>query len=297
VPMPGFIQYLLGPGTTWREVLAAFLDVAVVSFLVYRVLLLIRGTRAIHVLVGLFLLGIGYLGSQWANLITLNWLLGHFLTYSFIFGVIVLFQADIRRGLAQLGRGRFLSDLAGDDGAAHAGLADAVARAAADLSRRRHGALIVLERTADLGDVIESGVRIDAACAPELLLAVFQPGGALHDGAVVIQHGRVAAASCLLPLTSTPTARDLGTRHRAALGLAEEVDAAVVIVSEERGEISLAVDGALHRGLDDAALRQLLARLLAPVEPRGLSSLLGRFGVSPPQRAPKREGEDHRAAG
>src|SRR5918911_2147095 len=131
------MQYLLGPGTTWRDVLLALVDVAVVGFLVYRVLLLIRGTRAIHVLVGLLLLGLGYLGSQWANLVTLNWLLGHFLTYSFIFGVIVLFQADIRRGLAQLGRGRFLWDLVGDGYAAQAGVAEAVARAAAGLSPGR----------------------------------------------------------------------------------------------------------------------------------------------------------------
>src|SRR5919198_92207 len=174
--MPGSIQYLLGPGTTWREVLAAFLDVAVVAFLVYRVLLLIRGTRAIHVLVGLFLLGVGYLASQWANLVTLNWLLGHFLTYSFIFGVIVLFQSDIRRGLAQLGRGRIVAELIGDDRAAQAGLAEAIARAAGELSRRRHGALVVLERTADLADVVDTGVKIDAACTPELLLSLFQPG-------------------------------------------------------------------------------------------------------------------------
>src|SRR5918911_3410138 len=287
------MQYLLGPGTTWRDVLLAMVDIAVVGFLVYRVLLLIRGTRAVHVLVGLFLIGLGYLASQWANLVTLNWLLGHFLSYSFIFGVIVLFQADIRRGLAQLGRGRFVSDLATDERAAQAGLAEAVARACADLSRRRHGALVVLERTADLGDVVDTGVNIDGACTPELLLALFHPGGALHDGAVVIQRGRVAAASCLLPLTATPTARDLGTRHRAALGLAEEVDAAVIVVSEERGEISLAVDGALHRSLDEAALRQLLARLLSRAEPRGVSALLARLGFPPPR---DRKDEDHRAA-
>jgi diadenylate cyclase len=293
--MPGAIRYLLGPETTWREVLVSVVDVAVVGFLIFRVLLLIRGTRAVQVLLGLFLLGVGYLGSQWANLITLNWLLGRFLTYSFIFGVIVLFQADIRRGLAQLGRGRFLWDLVGDGYAAQAGVAEAVARAAAELSRRRHGALLVLERSGDLSDVVEAGVRLDAACTPELLLALFHPGAPLHDGAVVIRRGRLAAASCLLPLTATPTARDVGTRHRAALGLAEEIDAAVVVVSEERGEISLAVDGALHRRLDEPALRQLVARLLAPAPPRGMAALLSRFGLTAPQR-PRDGKEDHRAA-
>lgn len=294
MPTPGIIQYLLGPGTTWREVLLAGADIAVVGFLVYRVLLLIRGTRAIQVLLGLFVLGLGYLASQWANLVTLNWLLGHFLTYSFIFGVIVLFQADIRRGLAQLGRGQFLADLVGDPRAAQAGMAEAVARAAGELSRKRHGALIVLERTGELTDVLESGVKLDALCTPELLLALFQPGGALHDGAAVIQRGRVAAASCLLPLTTTATGRDVGTRHRAALGLAEEVDAAVVVVSEERGEISLAIAGALHRGLDEAALRQLLASLmLAPAAPR---RFLARFGLTSARARKEKDAEDHRAA-
>ncbi|HET9598771.1 MAG TPA: diadenylate cyclase CdaA [Anaeromyxobacteraceae bacterium] len=289
--VPGIVQYLLGPGSTWRDVGLAFVDVAVVGFLVYRVLLLIRGTRAINVLVGLFVLGIAYLGSQWANLITLNWLLGHFLTYSFIFGVIILFQADIRRGLAHLGRGSFLDGLASDERRAQLAVVDAVARASAELSRRRRGALIVLERLADLSEVLETGVRLDALPSPELFLALFHPGGALHDGAVVMQRGRVAGAGCLLPLAVSPQLRDVGTRHRAALGLAEEVDAAVVVVSEERGEISLAVDGALHRGLDEVALRQLLGRLLAPAPSRGVAGLLARLG-----RSDKHDGGDRREA-
>jgi len=299
VPTPASIQYLLGPGTTWREVLLAFVDVAVVGYLIYRVLLLIRGTRAIHVLVGLFLLGIGYLASQWANLITLNWLLGHFLTYSFIFGVIVLFQADIRRGLAQLGRGQFLTEIASEDRVAQAAMVEPIARAAAELSRRRHGALVVVERSGDLGDVADTGVKLDALCTKELLLSVFQPGGALHDGAVIVQGGRIAAASCLLPLTAAPTGRDVGTRHRAALGLTEEIDAAVVVVSEERGEVSLAVDGSLHRGLDEAALRGLLSRILAPAPSSATSllRLLSRLGrPTPARRVKDGKEDDHRAA-
>ena len=294
VAVPGVFQYLLGPGSTWRDVGLAFVDLAVVGYLIYRVLLLIRGTRAINVLVGLFLLGIGFLGSQWANLVTLNWLLGHFLSYSFIFGVIVLFQADIRRGLAHLGRGSFLVALVPDEQRAQVGLIDCVARAAADLSRRRRGALVVLERQAELGEIVETGVKLDAAPSTELLLALFQPGGALHDGAVVLQRGRLAAAGCLLPLSASPQLRELGTRHRAAVGLAEEVDAAVVVVSEERGEISVAVDGVLHRALDEAALRQLLARLLVRAKPRGVAALFrGRTSGSPGASKP---GEDRRAA-
>jgi diadenylate cyclase len=289
--VPALVRYLLGPGSNWRDGALAFADLAVVGYLVYRVLLLIRGTRAINVLVGLFLLGIGYLVSQWANLVALNWLLGHFLSYSFIFGVIVLFQADIRRGLAHLGRGNFLVGLSSDERHVQVGVVDAVARAAVELSRGHRGALIAIERIGDLSEIVETGVRIDAAPSAELLLALFYPGGALHDGAVVLQRGRVAAARCLLPLTASPKLRDVGTRHRAAVGLAEEVDAAVVVVSEERGEISLAVEGALHRGLDEGALRRLLAQVLAEPEPRGLAGLLARI-ARPPREPP----EDRRAA-
>jgi diadenylate cyclase len=281
VTVPSILRYLLGPDSTWRDVAGAVLDGAVVAFVVYRVLLLIRGTRAINVLVGLFLLGIAYLGSQWANLVTLNWLLGHFLSYSFLFGVIVLFQADIRRGLAHLGRSSFLRLLAPDERREQAGVVEAVARAAGQLAQHRRGALIVVERTADLGDLAEGGVRVDAEVSAELLVALFEPGGPLHDGAVVIRRGRIVAARCLLPLAATPELRDVGTRHRAALGLAEEVDAAVVVVSEERGEISLAVDASLHRGVDPGALREHLARVLLPApRRRGVQGVLARLGRS-----------------
>jgi diadenylate cyclase len=293
--IPGVVKYLLGPGSSWRDVFGAVLDCGVVAFLVYRVLLLIRGTRAINVLVGLFVLGIGYLGSQWANLVTLNWLLGHFLSYSFIFGVIVLFQADIRRGLAHLGRGRFLRALAPDERREQAGVVEAVARAALELAQQRRGALVVIERVAELSEVVETGVRVDAALSTELLVALFQPGGPLHDGAVVVRRGRLAAGRCLLPLTAAPQLRDVGTRHRAALGLAEEVDAVVVVVSEERGEISLAVDGAFHRRLDEGALRDRLATLLVQAPQKGMSAFLARLGLSAPGGDGKQAEKDRAA--
>ena len=266
--MTTVLTYLLGPETTFHEVALAAVDVAVVAFLVYRVLVLIRGTKATSILVGLFLLGLAYLGAEWAGLLTVSWVLGHFLSYSFIFGVIVLFQSDLRRALAELGRGsRLVAALAQDDRVAQLGAIDAVVRAAVKLARRRIGALVVLERAADLGDLTESGLRLDAALTPELLLAVFHPTSPVHDGAVVVQGSRAAAAGCLLPLSAAPASQELGTRHRAALGLAEEVDAAVVVVSEERGEISVALDGTLHRGLDEKALRSLLRGVV--VRPRG----------------------------
>jgi diadenylate cyclase len=278
------LTYLLGPDATLRDALLALVDVAVVGFLVFRVLRLIRGTRAIAVLVGLALLGGAYLTAEWAGLFTLSWLLGHFLSYSFLFGVIVLFQADLRRMLADLGRGsRLLALLVRDDRTGRDEAIDAVVAAAVDLARDRVGALVVLERTADLGDLAASGLRLDAAVSRELLVAAFHPGSPMHDGAVVVQGGRLAAAGCLLPLSLEPAAQELGTRHRAALGFAEEVDAAVVVVSEERGEISVALEGALHRDLDEAALRALLRRALAPRRRRRGTGTHDRVARSRPQ--------------
>jgi len=260
--VPHFVTYLLGPDATAGEALLALADVALVAFLCYRVLLVIRGTRAVAILFGLLVLGLAYLGAEWAGLLTLSWLLGHFLSYSFIFGVVILFLPDIRRALAELGRGsRFLTaSIDGGRDAQH-GMVDAVVRAAVDLARRRVGALLVLERTATLADLAESGLRLDAVVTPELIVSLFQPTAPAHDGAVVVRGGRLLAAGCLLPLSTTPAAAELGTRHRAALGLAEEVDAAVVVVSEERGEVSVAVDGTLERNLDEARLRAVLAGL------------------------------------
>jgi diadenylate cyclase len=253
------LTFLIGPDATARDALLAIVDVAVVAFVCFHVLRFIRGTRATAVLVGLCVLGLAYAGAEGAGLATLSWLLGHFLSYSFIFGVIVLFQADLRRALAELGRSsRLLARLGQDDRAAQLGALDAIVKAALELARRRVGALIVLERSADLSDLAGSGLRLDAAVTPELLVAIFQPASPIHDGAAVVRGSRVTAAACLLPLSAAPVSPELGTRHRAAIGLAEEVDAAIVVVSEERGEISVALEGALRRRLDEKALRALL---------------------------------------
>jgi diadenylate cyclase len=274
------LTFLIGPGANARDALLAILDVAVVAFVCYHVLRFIRGTRATAILVGLALLGLAYAGAEGAGLATLSWLLGHFLSYSFIFGVIVLFQADLRRALAELGRtsrvSRLVARLGQDDRAAQVGAVDAIVKAALQLARRRVGALVVIERSADLSDLAGSGLRLDAAITPELLVAMFLPQSPIHDGAAVVQGSRVAAAACLLPLSAAPAALELGTRHRAAIGLAEEVDAAVVVVSEERGEVSVALDGLLHRGLDEKALRAILFGAFAGPERGGRGGLLAR---------------------
>ena len=268
--MHSVLIFVLGPDATLRDAVLAALDVALVAFLCFHALRVIRGTRATAILVGLLVLAFAYVGAETAGLLTLSWLLGHFLSYSFIFGVIVLFQADIRRALAELGRSsRLLARLARDDRATQRGAVDAIVKAALELARRRIGALVVVEQMADLGEIVSSGVRLDAAASPALFLTVFQTQSPLHDGAAVVQGSRVVAAACLLPLSSAPTEPELGTRHRAALGLVEETDAVVVVVSEQRGEISVAHEGKLHRRLDESSLRVLLHGALVGVDRQG----------------------------
>ena len=246
----------------WQVAIAAA-DVLLVAYVIYRVLLLIKGTRAVSVLGGLFLLIVAHFAARWLGLSTFDWLLGRFLTYGLAFGLIVVFQDEIRRGLATLGRNSFLARFDRD---VHLDTIDEVVAAAEVMAAHKIGALLVLERTADLSDHAASGVAVDAMVSSDLILTLFHPGSALHDGAVIISQGRVAAARCLLPPGSPRVVdRELGTRHQAALGLTEEVDAAVVVVSEERGEIALAVGGRLHRPLDAASLRRFLRRLYVPV--------------------------------
>lgn len=253
------LSSLFGLGGPW-QILAAVADVLLVSYVIYRVLLLIKGTTAVPMLVGLGMITIAFFASKWLGLQTFHWLVSQFLSYSFIFGIIVLFQNDIRRGLARLGQGWSL----GYDRAGEASRIEEVVQAAVKLARLRHGALIVMERTAELDDLVNTGVKLNADVSDELLLSIFHKGTPLHDGAVVISRGRIAAAKCMLPLTANPTVgHELGTRHRSAIGLTEEVDAAVIVVSEERGKLSLAVGGKLHRDMDADVLRKFLLRLYA----------------------------------
>ncbi len=241
--------------------LVAAADVLLVAALIYRVLLLIKGTRAVPVLSGVLFLVASHLIARQLGLRTLAWMLGRFLTYGLAFGLIVLFQDEIRRGLAQLGRNSFFSR---DERLVEPAVIDQVVAAAEAMAARRVGALVAIERSAHLEPFAESGVRLDARVSQELLRTLFHPGSPLHDGAVIVQRDRVAAARCVLPLGDPAGDRELGTRHLAALGLSEQVDAAVVVVSEERGEIALAVDGGLHRGLDAVSLKRLLLQACAP---------------------------------
>ena len=255
--MSDYLQNLLRrPPVGWWDVV----DILAVSVLIYEALKLIRGTRAVQMAAGsMLVLAIFYL-SQLAPLQTLNWLIRNALVYV-AFAAIVIFQSDIRRALAHLGQAPFFRYLTRSQTTDET--IEEVVVAATMLSQQRVGAIIALERQIGLRNYIESGIPLDATLTYDLLLTIFKPGSPLHDGAVILQEGRVAAAACFLPLTVNPRlSRELGTRHRAAIGLTEESDAAAVVVSEETGKISIALDGAIERGLTPEELRERLRGLI-----------------------------------
>ena len=250
--------------------LMATVDILLVAYLVYRVLLLIRGTRAQQVLVGLALIAAGSVAAKTFHLRTLAWLFDNFLS-SLVLVTIVVFQHDIRRGLSRVGRRPIFEAIGYGQGAF---LVDELTRAAEALAKDRVGAIIMVERDADLSELAETGIRVDARVSTALIVQVFTPPGPLHDGALVVQQGRMAAAAVFLPLTQNPRLDpSLGTRHRAAVGITEEVDAITIVVSEERGQISVAEGGTLTRDLDAVILRKVLQRYLG-TRPRGRRSML-----------------------
>jgi len=234
-------------------------DILLVTAGIYWLLLLIRGTRAIQILVGLIVLIALSLASELFQLAALGMILERFLG-SAVLIIVILFQNDIRRALARVGRGFFPSFSAEQE----TQVVEEIVRTAGDLSQRRHGALIVLERESNLGDQIEAGVPVDAQISKELLTSIFQPSSPMHDGAVLIQEGRISSAGCILPLTlRTDLPEGLGTRHRAAVGITEETDALVVVVSEETAKISVVLGGQMLRELDAPRLRVLLRDILS----------------------------------
>lgn len=236
------------------------LDIAVVAVLIYELLLLIRGTRAVQMaLSGGFLIALFFL-SEWLDLETVNWVIRNLATYV-VFAIIVLFQADIRRALAHFGRAQFFKYF--ERAASDVETLEELIVAASTLAARRVGAIIVIERQIGLRNYIEGGIPLDALVTYDLLAAIFNINSPLHDGAVIVQGDRIAAAACFLPLSVNPrVSRELGTRHRAALGLTEENDAVAIVVSEETGAISLAIGGALERNLTVDALQNRLQSLL-----------------------------------
>jgi diadenylate cyclase len=241
----------------WRD---AF-DILLVAALIYRVLTLFRGTRAVQITIGLGVLAGAAIGVRALELTSLGWLLDHFWSF-WVVALIVVFQPELRRALAWIGQGSVLQRLFGDS-AQGARVANEVVQAIESLASRRIGALIVLERATGLRQYAELGVALDALVSTDLLMSVFLPYSPLHDGAVFIQGDRVVAAGCFLPLSrNTQIGRALGTRHRAALGIAEETDAIALVASEETGRLSLAVAGRIEAVEDADALRRRLDELM-----------------------------------
>ena len=235
------------------------IEVAIIAYVFYRLLLLLRKTQAMRMVWGLVVLGLFGLVANLADFQTLDYLLANVYAY-YVFAIIVLFQNEIRRALTQLGRTAYFRSMrrGGDIDPI-----DKIVTAATGMAADRHGAIIVFEREMRLSQYADAGITLDAEVSYDLLVSIFNPAAPLHDGAVVIRQGRVAAAASFLPLTLNPRlSRELGSRHRAAIGISEETDCVAVVVSEETGKISIVVDGQLERGLDGEALADRLRVLL-----------------------------------
>ena len=241
----------------------SILDIVLVAILIYQFLVLVRGTRAAPMLVGVATLGLAFYFARLGDLRTLNWLLSTLLPFA-VFALIVVFQSEIRHALANLGSRISLMR----SSSSVADVYDDIVLAANLFSQNQTGALIIIEREIGLRTYIESGVSLDARLSYDLLATIFRPSAPLHDGAVIVQRDRIAAAACFLPLSMNPVlSTQLGTRHRAAIGITEETDAVAVIISEETGMISMAVAGSIERELTVERLRERLSHLLRRYAP------------------------------
>lgn len=248
----------------WPQItVISVVDIVLVAILIYQFLMLVRGTRAAPMLVGVATLGLAFYLARLGELRTLNWLLSTLLPYV-VFALIVVFQSEIRHALANLGSR--ISLMRSSNSAAD--VYDDIVLAANLFAQNQTGALIVIEREIGLRTYIESGVAMDARLSYDLLATIFRPSAPLHDGAVIVQRDRIAAAACFLPLSMNPVlSTQLGTRHRAGIGITEETDSVAVIVSEETGSISVAVGGHIERDLTVERLRERLSGLLRRYAP------------------------------
>ncbi len=235
------------------------LDILVLAIIFYQILLLIRGTRAAQILTGMLLVVGLFIVSNIFPLTTVNWMMNKFYS-SFIIILIIIFQDDIRHVLSTMGRRKFFI---GQDTSTSLLILDEISRAASALAAKRIGALIVIERQIILSRYVDIGVQLDARVSKELLMSIFHPSSPIHDGAVILQRGRIAAAGCFLPLTRDESLDpNLGTRHRAALGISQETDALVIVVSEEGASVAMVENGRITRKPDGKSLRDELSSSL-----------------------------------
>lgn len=269
------LQQLQGLLMTMR--LWDILDILVVAFFLYRIYLLIRNTRATALVKGLLLLGALTLVTGWLRLHALAWILDKLMAV-LIVALPIVFQPELRRALEQIGRGKFIRPNAMVEEADRGEVIDAVCETAADFAKRHVGALIVFERSTGLDDYIDTGVRIDGVVSREILGNIFIVNTPLHDGAVIIRESRIMAAGCLLPLTRDHSlSSELGTRHRAAIGMSEQADCIVVVVSEETGIVSYTYGGHIYRGQDAESLRNVLRNYLVKGKPKNVSDVLQKW--------------------
>lgn len=240
------------------------IDILIVSYVIYKGIMLIRGTRAVQLLKGIFVVLIAWGLSVVFNLNTLQWMMNQAFTFG-VLALIIIFQPELRRMLEQLGRGKLFSRTSGEDADAYTEKLADVIKAVNYLARKRIGALLVFERKTGLTEHMESGTEIGAKISSELLVNLFIPNSPLHDGAVMIRGNLIAAAGCYLPLSENPfISRELGTRHRAAIGLSEVSDAVCIVVSEETGQVSLVINGQIVRDIKDESLIAKLFEALRP---------------------------------
>ncbi len=244
--MPGWESLInIGAG----ELLRNIVDILLVWFVLYKLITIIKGTKAVQLLKGIFVIIIVQFLTDVFGLNTLGWMMEQVLTFGFL-AVIIIFQPELRRALEQLGRGRLFARSGTQEEEERKRLVQAMRKSVSYMAKRRIGALISIEKETGLSEYIETGTPLDATITSELLINIFIPNTPLHDGAVIVQKNRIAAAGCYLPLSESPfIAKDLGTRHRAALGLSEDTDALTIVVSEETGAISLTYGGDIFRNL------------------------------------------------
>lgn len=236
------------------------LDIAVVAVVVYLLFSMLKGSRSNSILLGLTIMSLFFLISKALNLLTVGWILDHFFTI-FLVSIPIIFQQELRMALERLGNTSFL---AGEKNVALDAMISEIVESCDYLASHKDGALIVLRHGIPLKEYVETGSKIDALVSQELLISIFHGKGPLHDGAVIIENNRIAAAACVLPTSFDNKEKSYGTRHKAAIGLTDHTDASVIVVSEERGAISFAKNGRLERDIDPARLQQLLKIVLEP---------------------------------
>ncbi|UII56121.1 diadenylate cyclase CdaA [Cytobacillus spongiae] len=257
---------------SFMRLLANTIDILLVWYVIYKLIMIVRGTKAVQLLKGIFVILIVKIISDQFHLQTLGWMMQQVLTWGFL-AIIIIFQPELRRALEQLGRGRFFSRSSSQEEEDQEKMVESITKAVDYMAKRRIGALISVERETGMGDYIETGVQLQSKISSELLINIFIPNTPLHDGAVILQRNTVAAAACYLPLSESPfISKELGTRHRAALGISEVTDSITVIVSEETGSVSLTKNGELLRDLSSDKFKEVLSKELITVKVKQASS-------------------------